>query len=153
VKGVDEQPEGESDGVEDSDEPDVTSTIVSILQSYQEPDVITPIQTLNGPFAFPNSRSDTVDIPDEVEKGEQQSGMNLQEESDIVDGVSSSDYLKAYLEMMEMVKPRRKPIVIGVTKKQRKKEAGTLPAVNKTPGFWSKAERIIRKYKLKKKRS
>lgn len=153
VKGVDEQPEGESDGVEDSDEPDVTSTIVSILQSYQEPDVITPIQTLNEPYAFPNSRSDTVDIPDEVEKGEQQSGMNLQEESDIVDGVSSSDYLKAYLEMMEMVKPRRKPNVIGVTKKQREKEAGTLPAVNKTPGFWSKAERIIRKYKLKKKRS
>jgi hypothetical protein len=92
VKGVDEQPEGESDDVEDSDEPDVTSTIVSILQSYQEPDVITPIQTLNEPYAFPNSRSNTVDIPDEVEKGEQQSGMNLQEESDIVDGVSSSDY-------------------------------------------------------------
>ncbi|EFX62667.1 hypothetical protein DAPPUDRAFT_120000 [Daphnia pulex] len=72
VKGVDEQPEGESDGVEDSDDPDVTSTIVSILQSYQEPEMITPIQTLNEPYAFLNSRSDTVDIPDEVEKGEQE---------------------------------------------------------------------------------
>ncbi len=111
--------------------------------------MITPIQTLNGPDSVPKSRSDTIDIP-EFQKGEQQSGINLQEESDIVDGLSSSDYLKAYLEMMEMVKPRRKPNVIGITKKQREKDAGKLPPVDKTPGFGSKADRI-KKIQEKKK--
>lgn len=139
VNVVDGQPEREpeqSDGVEDS------TGVNAHSQSYPKPDAVTQIS--NGPDAVTKSKSNTVDIQQENRKS-----VNLQDESDIVDGVSSSDYLKSYLEMMQLVKPCRKPNVIGVTKKQREKEAGKLPSVN-TPGYGSKAERV-RKAQEKKK--